>query len=317
VPASLSLIAGHFTRDERPRAVSVYMQGVSVSLLLGYFAAGWLSELFGWRIMFTIIGLPGLALALLTHRTIKEPARVAPASTDPSFREVCLYLWKNRTFRHVLYSFVVNWFFSYGTLQWTPTFFVRSFGLDTGKLGTWLALIYGVGFLLGTYLGGEWATRFAKRDEKKQLEAMAVVTSISGVTMALVFNPQAAPTSYFAFGWLGFSMLSGALIAGPQFSVIQTLVPARMRAVSISIVYLFGNLIGIGLGPWAAGALSDALRPWAGDESLRYAMLILCPVCVWSAWHLWAASKTIAADLESARTDDRGAEDGTCTLRSV
>src|ERR1700722_1832113 len=40
VPASLSLISGFFTRDERPRAVSIYMQGVSASVLIGYFAAG-------------------------------------------------------------------------------------------------------------------------------------------------------------------------------------------------------------------------------------------------------------------------------------
>jgi len=64
------------------------------------------------------------------------------------------------------------------------------------------------------------------------------------------------------------------------------------------MIYLFGNLIGIGLGPWAAGVLSDALRPWLANESLRYAMLLLCPVCVWSAWHLWAASKSITRDVE-------------------
>jgi MFS family permease len=87
---------------------------------------------------------------------------------------------------------------------------------------------------------------------------------------------------------------------GPLFAVIQTLVPEPMRATAIAVVYLFANLIGIGLGPWAAGALSDGLRPLVGDESLRYAMLILCPGFLWGAWHLWEANKTVMADLGRA-----------------
>ena len=60
-------------------------------------------------------------------------------------------LWKRKTFRSLLYSCAVNWFFSYGTLQWTPTFFVRSFGLTTGVLGMAFAFIIGVGSIVGTY----------------------------------------------------------------------------------------------------------------------------------------------------------------------
>ena len=50
-----------------------------------------------------------------------------------------------------------------------------------------------------------------------------------------------------------------------MFAVIQTLVPKRMRATSIALIYLFANLIGMGLGPLAVGVLSDALRPLLGE----------------------------------------------------
>jgi hypothetical protein len=69
---------------------------------------------------------------------------------------------------------------------------------------------------------------------------------------------------------------------------------------------LFANLIGMGLGPLAAGALSDALRPLFGEESLRYALLALCPGYLWAGWHLWQASKTVASDLEVVREDHEG-----------
>jgi hypothetical protein len=58
-------------------------------------------------------------------------------------------------------------------------------------------------------------------------------------------------------------------------------------------------LIGMGLGPLAAGAMSDALRPLVGEESLRYALLALCPGYLWAGWHLWQASTTVNRDLEA------------------
>lgn len=300
VPASLSLIASYFSRGERPRAVSLYMQGVSASLIIGYFAAGWLDEMFGWRVMFVMIGVPGLGLALLGRYTIKDVRRDEEkrALPDHSFKDVCVFLWNTPSFHHLLYSMAVNWFFTYGTLQWTPAFFVRSFGLKAGELGSWFAVIYGVMFIIGTYVGGEWATRRASRNESRQLRGMAIITAVSGILAALVYIPTTGPNHYFAFAWLGLSMLTAAAVSGPQFAVIQALVPLRMQAVAIAIVYMFGNLIGLGLGPWAAGALSDALRPWLAAESLRYALLLLCPAVLWSAWHLWAGSWTVARDVE-------------------
>lgn len=310
VPASLSLISGFFTRDERPRAVSLYMQGVSASVLLGYFAAGWLNQIFGWRIMFVAIGLPGLILALLARSTIREsPERAAElgAATPPreSFLHVCSFLLHRPTFRHMLYCCAVNWFFTYGIMQWTPAFFVRSFGMRTGELGTWLAAIYGIGFILGFHLGGEWVTRYALGDERRQLRAMALMTYVSGVFAALVYIPTTAGNYYLAFAWLGLSTLAGNTVSGPMFAVIESLMPARMQSVAVAIVYLVGNLVGLGLGPWATGALSDALRPVAGEQSLRYALLFLSPVCVWSGWHFWAAAKTVARDLSAAEAGEK------------
>jgi MFS family permease len=80
-----------------------------------------------------------------------------------------------------------------------------------------------------------------------------------------------------------------------------------MRAMAIALIYLFANLIGMGLGPLAAGALSDGLRSWAGEESLRYALLALCPGYLWSGWHLWQAGKTVTRDVQAVQSEEDGA----------
>ena len=71
---------------------------------------------------------------------------------------------------------------------------------------------------------------------------------------------------------------------------------------SIALIYLFANLIGLGLGPLTAGALSDALRPIFGEESLRYALLALCPGYLWAGWYLWRARWTVMTELAHPRT---------------
>jgi MFS family permease len=305
IPPAHSLIPDYFTRAERPRAAAIYMLGGPLSIVVGYFLAGWLNEFYGWRATFMMLGLPGVGLAALAWLTLREPrhgksALTQPDSealslTQPSMREVCKALWSNKTFRHLLFCFSILYFFGTGIWQWQPAYFVRSYGLQAGELGTWLALSAGVPGVLGTLAGGELASRFAARNERLQLKATAIVECGFGVIFACVFL---SPNYYVAFGLLGLATMGGAMVMGPLFATIQTVVPQRMRAISIAIIYLFGNLIGMGLGPLAAGALSDAFRPWAGEESLRYALLALCPGYLWGAWHLWRGSKTVTSDLQ-------------------
>ncbi len=308
VPPAHSLIADYFDRSERPRAVARYKIGPALSGVVGYFVAGWLNELYGWRVMFAILGIPGLVLAVLSWLTLHEPRTGTPtpamagegvaSSRGPAtLAQVCASLWANTTFRNLLMCFSVVYFFQYGIMQWQPAFFIRSFRLGTGELGTWYAVIYGVGGVLGTYAGGELAARYAANDERRQLRAMALTVAAMCVISAGVYL---SPNRHSAFAFMGLVTIAGATISGPLFATIQTLVPQQMRATSIAIIFLFANFFGLGLGPLAAGALSDALRPLWREESLRYALLAMCPGYLWAGWHLWKASTTVTRDLEAA-----------------
>src|SRR4029077_13859555 len=203
----------------------------------------------------------------------------------------------NKTFLHLLLALTVIYFFGYGIVgQWLPAFFVRSHGMKSGEIGTWFAMIWGVCGILGTYLGGELASHYASQNERLQLKVMAIVFASFAVISPFIFL---APNHYWAFAVMGVLAVAWRTTDGPLFATIQTLVPARMRAMSIAVVYLFGNLIGMGLGPLAAGALSDAFRPWAGEESLRYALLVVCPGYLWAGWHFLRGSNTVASDIEA------------------
>lgn len=322
VPPAHSLIADHFTRAERPRAVSLFYLGAPLSSIIGYLLAGWINELYGWRVTFVALGLPGLGLALLAWFTLKEPRREAakaaeatatkvtsspgePAPTagqTPTIKEVCVTLASNTTFRHLLIGYSILSFFSSGISQWKPAFFMRSFGLTSGELGTWLALMYGTASLVGTYLGGVLASKYAAANEKLQLTVTASVYLTFCVVSCCTYLSS---NVHVALALVGVLALGTYLVSAPFLAIIQTLIPERMRAMSIAIILLSSSLVGSGLGPLAAGALSDAFSDWAGVESLRYALLTLSAGYVWGAWHYWRASKTIRRDLlpEENQTD--------------
>jgi MFS family permease len=300
-PPALSLISDHFSRAERPRAVARYELGWPLALTVGYFVAGWTNQLFGWRATFVALGLPGLALAALAGLTLKEPRRatadvvpdhdLSPASSthQPSLKDVFATLWASASYRHLVLGMALTSFFTCGMLQWQPAFFMRSHGLGSGELGIWLAAVYGVAALPGTYLGGELASRYAPSNERLQLIAVAIGVLTAGVYLA--------PHYQVGFGLYALAVFGGGMGSGPIFAATQTLVPPRMRAMSVALVLFFSNLIGLGLGPLAVGALSDALRPLLGEESLRYALVAFCPGYLWAAWHLWRASRTVARDV--------------------
>jgi MFS family permease len=305
IPPAHSLIAAYFSRAERPRAVAIYMMGGSLSALVSFPLAGWLNELYGWRATFMLLGVPGIVLSAVVWLTLRDPRRLAssdalnlPLASDtlpqPSLREVCAALWASTTFRDLLLTFSVVAFFSYGIGKWSAAFFIRSFGMHTGELGVWFGVINGLTGLLGMYVGGEWASRRAANNERLQLQAMALAFPCTGILWSGVFLSSTYPV---AFAFLAVSAVATSIVSGPLFATVQTLVPERMRAMAIAILYLFANLIGMGLGPMAAGVLSDAFQPLFGGESLRYALLALCPGYLWGAWHAWRASKTVTRDI--------------------
>jgi MFS family permease len=314
-----SLIADYFARAERARATSRYMLGYPLSAVLGLFLGGWLNELYGWRVTFMVLGLPGIALALLVHFTLREPrlaatsgdtaeasgtaspTTVSPASVQPNLKQACLALWTNKTFRHLVLGYSLITFFGIGIVLWAPTFFRRTYGMETGELGIWFAVIWGAGGIFGSYWSGELASRYAANNERLQVRAIAVVFAVSALAAAGIYL---APNRYLAFGLLlGIAAVNYGT-AGPLFATIQTLVPRQTRAVAVATTYLCTNLIGMGLGPLAVGALSDYLNPLFGAESLRYALLALCPGYLWACWHLWHASKTVHHDLEIAQRSE-------------
>jgi len=322
-PPAQSLIPDYFSRAERPWANSIYMLNGPLSALVGLFVAGWLNELYGWRTMFLLLGIPGLALAPLAWLSLGEPRRTRSKSPDrerksklqpiaatsplkqPSLLEGSRTLWAYPSFRYLFFYVAIQNFLDVGIMQFQPAYLIRSYGLETGELGTWYAAVFGIGAFVGIYTGGRLASRYAANDERLQLRVAAGMYCIYALNAALVYLTT---NRYLAFALLAVGTVVANVFTGSLFATLQTLVPPRLRALSSTSIFLFTNLVGTGLGPLAVGALSDGLRPWLAEGSLRVALLATCPGYFLGAWYLWKTSQTITSDLNRAQEQVAGDE---------
>ena len=302
-PPSHSIISDIFPPNKRASAIGFYSMGVSVGILFGFLAGGWLNEFFGWRVAFLVVGAPGILLAVVVRMSVPEPIRGLTEKRQVSSQAVPLgqvvsVLWSRRSFRHLAMGAGLNAFAGYSISNWTASFMIRSHAMTTGELGTWLSMTIGLGGAVGVFCGGLLADRLAPRDQRwyAWLPALAGFICLPFMTAVyLVANPYTALLMGVVPGIL-FNVYLGNTIA-----TTHSLVGLRMRALSSAILFLVINTIGLGLGPWSVGLLSDYLEPRLGAESLRYAMLYLLPaVMFWSACHFYLASRTLRQDLAAA-----------------
>src|SRR5210317_524499 len=105
-PRSHSIISDIFPPNKRASAIGFYSMGVSVGILFGFLAGGWLNEFFGWRIAFLVVGAPGILLAVVVRMSVPEPIRGLTEKRQVSSQavplaEVVSVLWSRRSFRHL------------------------------------------------------------------------------------------------------------------------------------------------------------------------------------------------------------------------
>jgi hypothetical protein len=91
---------------------------------------------------------------------------------------------------------------------------------------------------------------------------------------------------------------------GPTFAMTQSLVKLRMRSMASAILLFILNLIGLGLGPWFIGIISDSLAPSQGIRSLGTALLwVVVAGNAWAALHYLLAARTLREDLRAKDSD--------------
>jgi predicted MFS family arabinose efflux permease len=293
-PPAHSLISDLFPPERRASALAIYALGVPFGGALGNLLGGQLGEAYGWRTTFVAIGLPGLALALLVRLTLREPPRTHAPNRE-SIAVALRFMVRRRAFVHMASGAALLAFSGYGTGAFLPLFLGRVHGLSLGEIGLWLGALGLGGGGLGTYLGGAIADRLGAGDVRWYLRmpALASLLSVPFVSFFYLW-PDGREALLLSIP----STVLGIMYLGPTFAMTQSLVRPDARALAASILLFIINAVGLGLGPWFVGALSDALEPRFGADAIRWASLATAGVAtLWASTHYALGARTLREDL--------------------
>jgi predicted MFS family arabinose efflux permease len=273
-PASVSMITDLYPQKARARAIAFYpicgTLGAAAALPIG----AHLASSFGWRSVFLALSVPGGVLATLIWLTFREPARTAgeqPAPEKPSLVTTLLHLLGRRD---LLLLFAAAGLMSMlsSMIQWLPSFYERSYGSPLNDIGNRLGLVLAISGPAGMFAGGWLADRSAREGAGKITVLLAKLSIVQVVSCALMLLAPNAATSIALVGvW---NLFTVSWVA-PCFALSQSLVPSTMRGASIGLLNVFTNIIGYGLGPAIAGAISTAIGAQAGADSLRWSLVFL------------------------------------------
>jgi MFS transporter, Spinster family, sphingosine-1-phosphate transporter len=297
-----ALIATHFPDRMRSALLGSFMAAASVGSVLGVALGGIIAARWGWQAAFGVVGIPGLLVSLLylkvrDYHTVDvgpQPQGLA-RQTARAARAAFKALHRSPTLLWVAIGSAVQLIVLSAVWAWLPSFLNRVHGVPASQAGVRAALVVLCG-AVGSVLWGVVCDMAGKRNPRGRVLAMAVLCLISTVTLAAAFGLPlfgVQLTKEAQFGLFALGGLFATCTAGPSAAIVLNVVHPGFRATGASILGLLQNLLGMAMGPFIGGVLSDAY-------GLQTALAVTPLFGIAAAWLLVIGSRTYERDVERA-----------------
>ena len=289
-PPSTSIVSDCFPAERRLMALSIFALGAPIGAWLGADTAGAVAQAYGWRAAFFALGVPGVLVGALVFLTIREPRRgrldAVAAVGKASFSESLAFLWRQRAAFHVIMGSGVCSLWGWGLVWFTPTFLLRTYGLNVAQAGSLMGHIHLVGGVAATVVAAWLMSRPFMLDPRRSLWTLGWVTGCATVFSIIAYWTHSL--------WLARVMLWAYVPAiyffiGPCMALVLNLAPSHMRSTFTAWSVLVGNVFNLIVAVQGVGILSDWFGGAHGADaaSLRWALLVLAPTGFWATWHFF------------------------------
>ena len=143
---------------------------------------------------------------------------------------------------------------NYGVMAWAAAFVVRRYNQSLADVGLTFGFLLAFGGIVGPLLAGPLADRLDQHVRGGRLYVTLGALLISPFLAILTFTADTLTGFYLRF--IPFS-LAVTMWLPPLYATFVNLVLPRMRGSVISCYILTMTIVGLGLGPFAVGLMSD------------------------------------------------------------
>lgn len=267
------LVAEIAPPNERGKAIGNVMSGLLIGILLARTVAGFVGELFNWRVMFGIAAVMMFGLSFILKRKLPVSQPKIKLSYIALIRSMGQLIAELRTLREA--ALIGAFMFGSFSVFWTSlTFFLEGPSYQYGSAVTGLFGLVGVvGAAAASVIG-----RLADRVSPKRMVGFMIVTAL---------------LSYVSFWLLGafiWGLIAGVIlldlgVQGGQVSNqarIYSLQPdARSR---LNTIYMVSSFLGGSIGS-ALGAYAWSCWGWAGSCAIGGSMAAIA-FLIWTTYRL-------------------------------
>jgi predicted MFS family arabinose efflux permease len=270
-----ALIGDVFPPVKRPLALAIAGLGSSIGSFVALWFGGYIIEQWDWRQAFVIFGGIGVAVAILVVALMPEPRRLKPKndSKSPPLLVQARSLLSIGAYRWLLVGTLFGSMAMYSFTR-LPSFYMRVHDWTPSTTGFWLGIVVGVTGIGGGLVIGALAGHWSKTDLAAPNKLCVLLPLIGAPFMFVTLFAPSPMVSILAFALPAIGIQGYSI---PIHAAQQNLAPDDSRALAASLGIIVTNLGGLSLGVGLVGLISDVLKDYGVDETLRFA-LILVPV---------------------------------------
>jgi len=204
-------------------------------------------------------------------------------------------MFGSKAFIFTMLAFPLTAFVGYGAGFWIPPLLLRLHDVGAAEVGLYLGIGAATGGFLGITLGGMLADRLKQLWPSGRLVVGYICILGKVPLLLLLIYADNLATAYVLNFFL--TMVS-ACAGGVPPSTASDLVMPRMRAVAGAYYILMNTFIGLALGPYCMGELSDVFHAGGMTEAqaLQSAIAVSCLTLIPALIFMYLAQRNLPTD---------------------
>lgn len=268
--------------NSRGRLMAVFTSALPLGMALGFVGGGFLTDSYGWRSAYLVMGTPALLMSLIFFFTAASEDRIPVQKI--SIKEEFSSLLLNSRYMLLALGYAAYTYVAGGVTHWMPTYIENQHHVSLAMAN----MIFGgaaIGFgLLGTWVGGIIADRWKKEKGGSYLEVSAISLAIAFVPFVMAFYSSSIPELIV---WISLTQFFFFISNSPATIATLHSVSASQASFAMAFQIFLSHILGDALSAPLIGKVSDI----SGD--LRLGVLTSAPVILVGAvlWY-WPLRKT-------------------------